>query len=73
MNTCTKCNYLVAVGTQADINSYAGPCADGHHFAVHNPVQPGNYLHPVNFIEQFPSHILHIYTLFAFDEFNLMR
>ena len=33
---------------------------------------PGNYLHPVNFIELFPSHILHICIhiciLFAFDE-----
>mmetsp|Transcript_30603 Transcript_30603/g.41911 ORF Transcript_30603/g.41911 Transcript_30603/m.41911 type:complete len:117 (+) Transcript_30603:65-415(+) len=26
MNTCAKCNYSVAIGTQADINSYAGPC-----------------------------------------------
>ena len=34
--------------------------------------QPGNYLHAVYFIEQFPSHILHICILFAFDEFNLM-
>ena len=33
----------------------------------------GNYLHPVNFIELYPSHILHICILFAFDEFHLMR
>ena len=30
------------------------------------PVQPGNYPVPVNFIEPFPSHILHICILFAF-------
>jgi len=35
-------------------------------------VQPGNYLHPVNFIVLFTSHILHICILFAFDEFHLM-
>ena len=34
---------------------------------------PGSYLHPVNSIELFPSHILHICILFAFDEFYLMR
>jgi hypothetical protein len=33
---------------------------------------PGNYSHPVNFIVLFPSHILHICILFAFDEFHLM-
>ena len=32
----------------------------------------GNYPVPVNFIEQFPSHILHICILFAFDECHLM-
>jgi len=35
-------------------------------------VPPGNYPVSVNFIEPFPSHILHICILFAFDEFNLM-
>lgn len=34
MNTCIKCNYSVAVGTQANINSYKGPCVGGHQFAV---------------------------------------
>ena len=33
---------------------------------------PGNYLHPVNFIELFPSHIFHTCILFAFDKFHLM-
>ena len=74
MNTCTKCNYSVAVGTQADTNSYEGPCANGHHFAVQTPVQPaGNYSHPVNSIELFPSYIFYICILFAFDEYHLMR
>jgi hypothetical protein len=36
-------------------------------------VQLGNYLHPVNFIEPFPSHILISVFYFAFDEFHLMR
>jgi len=36
------------------------------------PPAPGNYLHPVNFIESFPSHILHICILFAFDEVHLV-
>ena len=34
---------------------------------------PGNNPVPVYFIEQFPSHILRICILFAFDEFHLMR
>ena len=41
MNTCTKCNYSATIGTQADANSFVGPCKDGHHFP---PAQPGNYL-----------------------------
>jgi hypothetical protein len=39
----------------------------------HRQTQQGNYLHPVYFIEPFPSHILHICILFAFGEFCLMR
>ena len=34
---------------------------------------PGNFLHPVNFIELFPSHIFRIFILFACDIFHLMR
>ena len=34
MNTRKKCNYSVAVGIQANTNSYEGPCVDGHQFAV---------------------------------------
>ena len=47
--------------------------AVGDHRSAAEAVQPGNYLHPVNSIELFPSHILHICILFAFDEFYLMR
>jgi len=36
------------------------------------PAVPGNYLHPVNSIVFFPSHIFHICILFVFDEFQLM-
>mmetsp|Transcript_15634 Transcript_15634/g.22919 ORF Transcript_15634/g.22919 Transcript_15634/m.22919 type:complete len:362 (+) Transcript_15634:47-1132(+) len=39
MNTCTKCNYSVTIGTQADANSFLGSCKDGHHFPP--AVQPG--------------------------------
>jgi hypothetical protein len=37
------------------------------------PPAQGNYLHPVNFIELFLSHIFHICILFAVDEFHLMK
>ena len=40
---------------------------------LNRATQPGNYPHPVNFIVLYPSHILHICILFAFDEFYLMR
>ena len=38
-----------------------------HEFLPQAPAtQPGNYLHPVYFIELYPSHILHICILFCF-------
>jgi len=45
--------------------------ADRKRLATLKPA--GNYPVPVNFIEQFSSHIFHIYILFAFEECLLMK
>ena len=47
MNTCRKCNYQVAIGTQADLTSFIGPChTSGHDFFFQQPA--GNYIRVLN-------------------------
>ena len=71
---CDKCNLEVPRGTVLTTL-----CVDGmaHHLVdniIPAPAVPGNYVsHPMYFIVLFPSHILHIYILFAFDEFYLSK
>ena len=38
MNTCSRCFYSVPIGTQADTNSFIGPCTNGHQLSTVQPV-----------------------------------
>ena len=47
-------------------------CIGGAHKRRPPAPAPGNYLILLIYIVSFTSHILHIYILFAFDEFHLI-